>query len=72
MEYYLDTKGYECPIPVLKAAKRIKKLKKNDFITVESDDPLSQYDFKNYCEENNFKIISIKNQKNIVIIKFQI
>ncbi len=48
MEYYLDTKGYECPIPVLKAAKRIKKLKKNDFITVESDDPLSQYDFKNY------------------------
>ena len=72
MEYYLDTKGYECPIPVLKTAKRIKKLKKNDFITVESDDPLSQYDFKNYCEVNNFKIISIKNQKNIVIIKFQI
>ena len=72
MEYYLDTKGYECPIPVLKTAKRIKKLKKNDFITVESDDPLSQYDFKNYCEENNFKIISIKNQKKIVIIKFQI
>ena len=72
MEYYLDTKGYECPIPVLKAAKRIKKLKKNDLITVESDDPLSRYDFKNYCEENNFKIISIKAQKNIVIIKFQI
>ena len=72
MEYYLDTKGYECPIPVLKAAKRIKKLKKNDLITIESDDPLSKYDFKNYCEENNFKIISIKAQRNIVIIKFQI
>ena len=72
MEYYLDTKGYECPIPVLKTAKRIKKLKKKDFITIESDDPLSQYDFKNYCEENNFKIISIRKQKNIVIIKFQI
>ena len=43
MEYYLDTKGYECPIPVLKAAKRIKKLKKNDLITIESDDPLSKY-----------------------------
>ena len=72
MEYYLDTKGYECPIPVLKTAKHIKKLKKNDLITVESDDPLSKYDFKNYCEENNFKIISIKAQRNIVIIKFQI
>jgi|TARA_E500000075_G_scaffold129010_1_gene136248 tRNA 2-thiouridine synthesizing protein A len=72
MEYYLDTKGYECPIPVLKTAKHIKRLKKNDFITVESDDPLSQYDFKNFCEENNFKIISIRTQKKIVIIKFQI
>ncbi|MDA8669111.1 sulfurtransferase TusA family protein [Alphaproteobacteria bacterium] len=72
MEYYLDTKGYECPIPVLKTAKHIKRLKKNDFITVESDDPLSQYDFQNYCEENNFKIISIRTQKKIVIIKFQI
>ena len=72
MEYYLDTKGYECPIPVLKTAKRIKKLKKNDLSTVESDDPLSKFDFKNYCEENNFKIISLKTLKNIVIIKFQI
>ncbi len=72
MKYYLDTKGYECPVPVLKTAKRIKKLKKNDLIIVESDDPLSQYDFKNYCEENDFKIISIKVQKNIIIIKFQI
>ena len=72
MEYYLDTKGYECPIPVLKTTKRIKKLKKNDLITVESDDPLSKFDFENYCEENNFKIISLKTLKNIVIIKFQI
>jgi TusA-related sulfurtransferase len=72
MEYYLDTKGYECPIPVLKTAKRIKNLKKNDLITVESDDPLSKFDFENYCEENNFKIISLKTVKNIVIIKFQI
>ena len=29
MDYYLDTKGFECPIPVLKAEKFIKKLKKN-------------------------------------------
>ena len=72
MEYFLDTKGFECPIPVLKANKFIKKLNKKDTILIESDDPLSKFDFKNYCEENNFKIISIKNQKNIVIIKFQI
>ena len=54
MEYYLDTKGFECPIPVLKAAKFIRKLKKNDILLVESDDPLSKFDFKNYCADNNY------------------
>jgi len=72
MEYYLDTKGFECPIPVLKASKFIKKLIKNDVIVVESDDPLSEFDFKNYCEENNYKLLSIKKIKNLVKIKFQI
>ena len=54
MDYYLDTKGFECPIPVLKAEKFIKKLKKNDVLTIESDDPLSQFDFKNFCEEKKY------------------
>jgi|TARA_B110000881_G_C18068321_1_gene267592 TusA-related sulfurtransferase len=70
--YYLDTKGYECPIPVLKASKFIKKIEKNSQIHIESDDVLSRFDFKNFCNENNYKIISIKVVKNIVHIKFKI
>ena len=72
MEYYLDTKGFECPIPVLKAAKFIRKLKKNDILLVESDDPLSKFDFENYCEDNNYNLISIIKLKNLIKIKFQI
>ena len=52
------------PNTSIKSCQTYKKIKKNDLITIESDDPLSKYDFKNYCEENNFKIISIKTQKN--------
>ena len=40
MEYFLDTKGFECPIPVLKANKFIKKLNKKDTILIVSDYPL--------------------------------
>tara|TARA_Y100000996_G_scaffold413687_1_gene402506 strand:+ start:867 stop:1085 length:219 start_codon:yes stop_codon:yes gene_type:complete len=72
MEHYLDTKGFECPIPVLKAAKYIKKLKEKDFLIIESDDPLSKFDFKNFCEENNYKLIFIKTKKNVIEIKIQI
>ena len=72
MEYYLDTKGFECPIPVLKTAKFIRKLKKNDILLVESDDPLSKFDFENYCVDNNYNLISIVKLKDLIKIKFQI
>jgi len=69
--HYLDTKGYECPIPVLKATRFIKKFEKGSQIYVESDDILSKFDFRNYCNENNYKIVSIKVLKKIVHIKFK-
>tara|TARA_B100000674_G_C37850980_1_gene919967 strand:- start:608 stop:826 length:219 start_codon:yes stop_codon:yes gene_type:complete len=72
MEHYLDTKGFECPIPVLKAAKYIKKLKEKDFLIIESDDPLSKFDFKNFCEENSYKLIFVKTKNKIIKIKIQI
>ena len=72
MEYFLDTKGFECPIPVLKAKKFIKKLKKKDTILIESDDPLSKFDFKNFCEENNYQLLSIIHSKKVIKIKFRI
>ena len=72
MEYFLDTKGFECPIPVLKAIKFIKKLNKRDTVIIESDDPLSKFDFKNFCEENNHQLVSIKDLKKIIQIKIRI
>ena len=72
MQYFLDTKGFECPIPVLKAKKFIKKLNKKDTILIESDDPLSKFDFKNFCEENSYELLSINHSRDIIQIKFRI
>ena len=72
MQYFLDTKGFECPIPVLKAKKFIKKLNKKDTILIESDDPLSKFDFRNFCEENSYELLSISHSKEIIQIKFRI
>ena len=69
---YLDTKGYECPIPVLKTSKFIRKFKKGAKFYIESDDALSKFDFENFCKENKYKIISIDTKKEIVHIKFKI
>ena len=72
MQYFLDTKGFECPIPVLKAKKFIKKLNKKDTILIESDDPLSKFDFRNFCEENSYELLSINHSGDIIQIKFRI
>ena len=72
MQYFLDTKGFECPIPVLKAKKFIKKLNKKDTILIESDDPLSKFDFRNLCEENSYELLSINHSRDIIQIKFRI
>ena len=72
MEYFLDTKGFECPIPVLNAIKFIKKLSKKDILSIESDDPLSKFDFENFCKENSYKLVSIKSIDKIIKIKIEI
>ena len=50
-EILLDTRGLECPIPVLKARKLAQKTKNGDRIKVLCTDPLAEMDFKHYCEE---------------------
>ena len=45
----LDAKGLNCPLPVLKAKKRIKGLKTGDTLEVLSTDPGSVSDFNSFC-----------------------
>ena len=46
----LDTKGMNCPMPILKAKKSIKKLNSGDTLEVFSTDPGSVRDFASFCK----------------------
>ena len=46
----LDTKGMNCPMPILKARKSIKKLNVGDTLEVYSTDPGSVRDFASFCK----------------------
>lgn len=46
----LDTKGMNCPMPILKAKKSIKKLSSGDTLEVYSTDPGSVRDFASFCK----------------------
>ncbi len=65
--YFLDLKGYKCPIPILKISKKFKEIRKGDILEVESDDPKARKDIKELC--NNIKIRVLEtnslNKKNM-------
>ena len=45
----LDTKGLNCPLPVLKAKKALKDLAAGDLLEVIATDPGSVKDFDSFC-----------------------
>ncbi len=53
----IDTTGLKCPLPVLRARKRLKAMKQGELLSVLADDPASQIDFPHFCNEQNLKLV---------------
>lgn len=56
-DHELDVKGLQCPLPVLKASKRLKSLKCGEILKILATDPASQIDFAHYCNESGNELI---------------
>lgn len=54
----LDTRGLLCPLPVLKARKRLQSLAPGEVLRVEADDPASLVDFPHFCAEAGHELVS--------------
>ncbi len=54
----LDATGLLCPLPVLKAAKRLRSLPSGSIIRIVSDDPAAVIDFPHFCGEQGHKLLS--------------
>lgn len=61
-ETILDTRGLKCPLPVLKARKRLKSMAKGETLRVHADDPVAVVDFPHFCNEQGYKLISVEAQ----------
>ena len=56
--HYLDAVGLLCPLPVLKARKRLQALAPGDEITVNADDPAAIVDIPHFCTEAGHTLVS--------------
>jgi len=57
MSNILDTKGFNCPIPVLKARRAMRGLAAGDELTLLATDPASQIDVRHFCNTAGHELI---------------
>ena len=55
---HLDALGLLCPLPVLKARKRLQSMEDGDVLTVLADDPAAIVDVPHFCTEAGHDLIS--------------
>jgi tRNA 2-thiouridine synthesizing protein A len=54
----LDALGLLCPLPVLKARKRLQAMAAGQILRVEADDPVAVIDIPHFCEEAGHVLVS--------------
>lgn len=53
----IDVRGLQCPLPVLKARKKLKSLKLNQLLRVIATDPAAVIDFPHFCNEAGHDLV---------------
>ena len=60
----LDARGLLCPLPVLKARKRLQALGSGEVLRVLADDPAAVIDVPHFCAEAGHALLGTKRLEN--------
>jgi tRNA 2-thiouridine synthesizing protein A len=66
-DQYLDAKGLNCPLPVLKAKFALTKMKPGEVLYVEATDPHATIDFHAYCARSGHTMVDTRTTDNIIV-----
>ena len=58
----LDARGLLCPLPVLKARKRLKAMAPGALLQVEADDPAAIVDVPHFCAEAGHDLVDQRDE----------
>jgi tRNA 2-thiouridine synthesizing protein A len=53
----IDLRGLKCPLPVLKAARRMEPLPAGAAVVVLTTDPMAALDIPHYCQEKGHRLV---------------
>jgi tRNA 2-thiouridine synthesizing protein A len=61
----IDTTGLLCPLPVLKAAKRLRGMASGSTLKMLADDPAAVIDVPHFCAEQGYTLLSSDDQDGV-------
>lgn len=56
-EHFLDTKGMNCPIPILKAKKALNDIPSGEVLEIHATDPGAVADFEAFCRQTGNELV---------------
>ncbi|MEQ6248149.1 sulfurtransferase TusA family protein [Sulfitobacter sp. HNIBRBA3233] len=62
MKEILDATGLLCPLPVLKARKRLQSLAVGDRLEMRADDPAAVIDVPHFCAESGHQLVETREE----------
>jgi len=71
MTHELDVRGLACPLPVLKAKKRLKELAAGDLLVVQATDPSAVKDFEAFCELTGHELVASRAGDGVFVFEIR-
>ncbi len=65
VDEYLDAKGLNCPLPILKTKVLLNKMPAQQVLKVDATDPHSQVDFEAYCARTNHELLTSSQREEV-------
>lgn len=66
----IDLRGLKCPLPVLKAARRMRAHRPGARFVLVTDDPMAAIDVPNFCREAGHRLIATHREREA--LRFEI
>lgn len=65
LEY--DATGLVCPLPVLRANRKLRELPAGGLLTVRATDPAAEQDFPSFCTQTGHELVSATREGDVLI-----
>ena len=70
-EELIDLTGLLCPLPVLKARKRLESMQSAHVLKVLATDPISAIDMPHFCNEQSHSLLTSERNGDILIFRIR-